>query len=179
MAPFLEIITRAYRRPEMLAVNQATLDFQTDSDWQQTIIRDPVGVGVAQVNARMRDFEPEGQYVWILDDDDMCIRDTFVAELKQIVETHQPDVIMVKMDHLHRGILPDDDVWGGKPVKGRIGCSAYVVKNETWRNNRKAWWHDYSADYDFINAIFNSGANIYWYGVIASKCQRISMGAPE
>lgn len=176
---FLEVITRTYRRPNMLAVNQASLDFQTDDDWEQTILHDEDGIGVEGANGQMASFEPAGDYVWILDDDDMCIRDTLVRELKAIADAFDPDVIMLRMDHLHRGVLPGADEWGGMPVKGRIGCSAYVVRRETWLENRDAWWADYSADFDFITAVFDSGADIYWHDVVASKCQRISMGLPE
>jgi hypothetical protein len=39
---------------------------------------------------------------------------------------------------------------------------------------------DYSNDFYFIASIFDdSEVDIFWHDVIASQCQRISMGKPE
>lgn len=178
---FLEVITRTYQRPYMLSKNQASLEMQTDNDWIQTIYPDYEGRGVAWANGQMFHIAQQltGDYVWILDDDDMCILDNFVAELKNIAAQDKPDVIMIRMDHGERGVLPPpgDEF----PRMGAIGCSAYVVKRNIWERHAYQWQSaHYGSDYDFIHSIFRDEAvKVYWYNVIASKVQRISLGEPE
>ena len=178
--PLLEVLTRCYKRPKMLAVNMASLDAQTCDDWEQTLLVDDVGRGIgwSYTNMAAQAADLNGDYIWILDDDDECIRSTLVAELKGIVEAHNPDVIMVKMDHQERGILPNAQ-WGCEPKQGDIGCSAYIVKREVWQQHAGHFGAHYAGDFDFIKAIFASGATVYWHDVIASRVQRISLGAAE
>lgn len=177
---FLEVLTRTYHRPDMLAANTRSLLAQTDDDWIQTILPDNEGRGVPWAQERLEEYAPfiSGEYVWILDDDDRCIRDTFVEELKGIVIDHRPDVIMVRMDHKERGVLPPAG-WRQAPVHGLIGCSAYVVRREVFQLHAGVWGGaKYHSDFEFIRAVYGSGANVYWHDVIASEVQRISLGAP-
>lgn len=119
-----------------------------------------------------------GEYIWILDDDDLAVSQTLIADLKTIVEAHNPDVIMVKMDHGTRGILPSV-CWQRKPELGGIGCSAFVVKRQVWQKHAKFLGNNYAGDFDFINSIFARDYEIYWHDVVASQVQRISLGAAE
>ena len=180
---FLEVITRCFQRPRMLAYNQESLQSQTCDDWIQTLLVDEIGRGVGWSYQQMALYadDLEGDYIWILDDDDMCIRMTLVDELKQIATIHNPDVIMIKMNHLTRGILPDELVWKRKPVIAHIGVSAFVVKRELWQRHAGAFLSaDYSADFDFISSIFQEeGVGVFWHDVIASQVQKISLGLPE
>jgi len=181
MAPFLEIITRTNRRPRMLELNKASLRAQTDPDWVQTFLHDEAGLGIGQSHLRLRSYAPRlvGEYVWLLDDDDLCIRPSLVAELKAIATKHDPDVIMLKMDHGPRGIQPDDGHWKRRPTIGHIGCSGYAVRRRVWRLHAAAWNERYQADGEFIQRIYDAGAAVYWHDVIASRVQRISLGRPE
>ena len=114
---FLEVVTRCYKRPKMLKHNIDSLLAQTCDDWQQTLIIDEEGRGVGASYLEMARYadELEGDYIWILDDDDMCIRKTLVDELRRIVIDHDPDVIMLRMNHLERGILPSSN-WKEYPL---------------------------------------------------------------
>lgn len=180
MAAFLEVLTRCYRRPEMLSVNTRSLLAQTDDDWIQTILPDSVGRGVGWAQQRLAAHDARGRYLWILDDDDKCIRPELVSELKDIDAAHDPDVIMLRMDHGPRGVLPDDPFWGSYPTECHIGCSAYVVSSGMWLVNRDAFGSArYQSDLDFIQAVFDCMPCIYWHDVVASRVQRISMGMPE
>jgi len=176
----IEVLTRCYKRPGMLRVNQASLDAQTDDDWQQTLLVDDIGRGVHWANRTLGRYgsQLEGDYIWVLDDDDECIRPTFFAELRGIIEAHSPDVIFVKMDHKERGILPDKG-WGCEPIHSDIGCSAFVVKREIWQQFADKWDASYAGDYGFISAVFACGPKVIWHDVIASQVQRISFGKPE
>lgn len=189
--PFLEVLTRCYRRPVLLAHNQASLDAQTDGDWVQTLLIDEVGRGIAWANQHLAAQAGAlvGEYIWILDDDDRCIRPTLTAELKAIVAQHQPRVIMLRMDHGPLGVLPPDELWGRLPREGAIGVSAFVVQRAVWQ--RHASWlaggparvARYASDFDFIWHILaaecGTASAVYWHDVTASAVQRISHGAPE
>ena len=178
---FLEVITRCYKRPQMLANNQASMQALTDKDWVQTLLIDEVGIGVGASQLRLRDNVQNltGDYIWLLDDDDMAVWPTLISELRQIAADHDPDVIMLRMDHGPRGIQPDDAHWERRPVIGHVGCSAYVIRRPVWQDNAQAWHEKYSADGEFIQAIYDSGYSFYWHDVIASRVQRISLGVPE
>lgn len=190
--PFLEVLTRIYKRPQMLAINVESLRHQTDGDWVQTFLVDNVGRGINWSHENMAAHAPNlvGDLVWILDDDDMCTCSTLVADLKRIVAEHDPDVIMLKMNH-GKAVLPDDETWGDGPVCGHIGCSAYVVKREVWQAHAGAMvpgW--YGSDYSLINSIFGNNPamglapwvkqpRIYWHDCVASLVQQQSFGQAE
>jgi hypothetical protein len=181
--PFLEVVTRCYRRPTMLKANIASLNAQTDGDFIQTLLPDDEGRGVAWSFAHLGEYAPRlvGVYVWILDDDDMCTRPSLVAELKQIAAASNPAVIMLRMDHKSRGVLPSDSDWKRPPQLGGIGCSAYVVRRDVWQRHAHIFTTNshYSSDFDFIQDIFTCDYRIAWHKVVASEVQRISMGEPE
>lgn len=181
--PFLEIVTRCYKRPQMLNINIDSLADQTDQDFTQTLLVDEVGRGVEWAFANLRSYAPKlvGDYIWILDDDDTCIRPSLVEDLRAIAAQYAPDVIMLKMDHGQWGIKPSFS-WGQRPQVGDIGCSAYVVKRSVWQYHADRTWQitRYQSDFDFIESIFDAeGLKIAWYDVVASKVQRQSKGAPE
>lgn len=166
----------------MLMRNIASLEAQTDPDWQQTMLVDCEGRGIGAAQATLANYAAyvRGAYIWCLDDDDVCIRPTLVAELKAIAQEHDPDVIMVRMDHGRRGILPDNNHWQQPPVLSWIGASAYIVRRAVWTRHAHAYssaW--YSSDFDFISAVFAADPDVYWHDCIASKVQRISMGQVE
>jgi len=164
----------------MLQRNIASLCAQTDEDWEQTLLVDTEGRGVPAAQRALAAHAPylQGDYVWVLDDDDECIRPELVAELKAIAKAHSPNVIMLRMDHGERGVLPNVG-WHGKPEQGDIGCSAFVVDCVTWWACSTAWGEQYDGDFEFISEVLSTDPDIYWHDVIASRCQRISHGEPE
>jgi hypothetical protein len=89
---FLQVLTRCWRRPDLLAANIAGLEAQTDPDWEQTCLVDTQGRGIgwSYENLAAHASLLRGEYIWILDDDDLCIRPTLVEELKQIAAEHNP-----------------------------------------------------------------------------------------
>lgn len=181
--PFLEVLTRCYKRPRMLARNRASLEAQTENDWVQTLLVDRNGDGVGAAQERIGNYAPNlvGDYIWILDDDDECAWPEMVSTLKVIVAEHDPDVIMLRMDHGERGVLPGDFDWQKPPTVGRIGCSAYVVRRAVWRRHAGQWFPGrYQSDFDFIAAVYADPlVSVYWHDVIASRVQWIGLGRPE
>ena len=178
---FLEIITRHLAsRPNLLAHNYASLAEQTDADWEQTMLVDNLSLGVEIANERLAGYSAavKGEYAWVLDDDDACCRPTLVAELKELARAGA-DVVMMKMDHGPRGILPPADGWGQAPVKGSIGASAFVVRRELWHEFGEHWNAYRAADFEFINAVWQSNPVVVWHDVVASRVQALGGGRPE
>ena len=174
---FIEVVTRCYKRPEMLKINTASLDRQTFKDWEQTLLIDEVGQGMTWANAQLASFEPEGEYVWILDDDDVAVRSTLFGEVAEIIKREDADMVMVKMDHAQRGILPNP--WGAEPIVGRIGSSAAFIRREIWNQCKDAWLIPaYTADGEFMRRCFWASDCVWWHNVVGSKVQRISLGEP-
>lgn len=174
VGPWLEVITRTFRgRPQMLRRNLDSLLRMTDGDWRQTVIADTERRGVAWANANLRTVEPVGFYVWVLDDDDECVRPALVQELKAIWEIVQADVVVVRMDHgVELGVLPDQAHWREAPAEGHIGASALIVRREVWRTHRESWGERYAGDFDFIDAVMHDPAlTIFWHDVVASRTQ--------
>ena len=180
--PFLEVLTRACKRPRMLAANQASLRAQTCGDWVQTLLVDEVGRGIGWSHENMAAYAPHlvGDYIWCLDDDDLCILETFVADLQLAGATQNADLIMVRMDHGPLGILPPDALWGQRPVRNHIGMSAFVAARSLWQR----WAHKmvpgkYDADYELVSALFDHAERVIWLDVVASRVQQIGLGRPE
>lgn len=180
MAPFLEILTRHLNgREELLERNIASLDGLTDDDWEQTFLIDNVGRGItwATENLARQAHCLRGDYIWILDDDDVCIRPALVRELREIVERNAPDVIMMRMDCAERGVLPDGAYWENPPAHAHISSSCYVVRRDVWQWHAGAWVPGvYHSDYLFIQSVFSGAPVVYWHNVIAARVQQIGLG---
>jgi hypothetical protein len=180
--PLFEVLTRAFRRPTMLAQNRASLAAQSDAGWIQTLLVDDVGIGVPAANARLADVEVVGGYIWVLDDDDVSLDRFLFAHLRQVVEAapEPPAAFVVRMDHGPLGVLPPLQGWGVLPAQGRIGASSLIVRRDIWYQYRDHWRSGrYEADYDFIAAVLRNERAVVWLHVVAAQVQRISRGAPE
>ena len=180
--PLLEILTRCYRRPRMLAANMASMAVQTDPDWVQTLLPDWEGRGVGWSFGNLAAYAPRvvGEYIWVLDDDDLCMRPTLVAELRTLV-AGWPGVVMVRMDHGPSGILPNRLAWGDcqNLTVGGVGVSAPIVRADLWQAHAWAYGEHYAGDFDFLAALLATQPTVVWHDVVASRVQRISAGEPE
>lgn len=175
---FLTILTRSFRRPESLARNVQSVARQTDPDVEQRIIFDPIGRGVEWSYLNLRSVYPDGEYVFLLDDDDYLIDPLFVAELKQIVATHdRPDVVFVGMN-VGGTVMP---VWEHGLRRGYIACSCFVVKSEVWLEHAHNFHGDYSADFYFIDDICSCAKQhtTAHLDMVVSTTGRVSHGKPE
>lgn len=179
--PFLEILTRHYtRRPGLLAACKASLDGQTDPDWVQTILIDDVGRGVEWANRNLGAYAPqvEGDYIWILDDDDVCVCDTLVADLKAIVAETCADVVMVKGEINRFGILPDH--WGEAPEYCHVAMPCFVLRRDVWRRHAGMLTARLGADYRMIRDVFDAGVyRIAWLDKIVVRSEKARFGAAE
>jgi hypothetical protein len=165
----------------MFAAHQLSLMQQTDRDFLHTVLMDSERRGIEWATENMARHAPQlvGDYVFCLDDDDMLTLPTFVAGLKQIAVLNAPDVVFCRMDHGGGRILPSAR-WGKSPRVSEIGISAYVVRREWWQQHAGAMIPGkYTSDYEFINSIWKAHPQVYWWDVVASKCQRQSVGLAE
>lgn len=186
MTPFLEVVTRTFmQRPNMLAANAASVEALRGADHLHSVLVDYHMLGVAAANAALANYAPSGQYVWVLDDDDLCLHAGLVEDLKYLAWLHaSPPAVIVRMDHGEPlGVLPAAAHWRQVPHEAGIGSSAIITRKDVWMYCRSAWGSGrYASDFDFIAAVFaahGSTNRIVWHDVIASRCQRISRGEPE
>ena len=82
--PFLTIVTRCYKRPKALQKNIRSLKAQTDPDYEQVFIIDKEGYGLAAADQALNKYRDIncGDYIMVLDDDDIVIDPQFIEKLK-------------------------------------------------------------------------------------------------
>ena len=188
MMPFLTIVTGTYRRPRMLRRCIASVQAQSDPDYQQVFLTGDDESGIDGFHRRLGDEQHRycGRYVYVLPDDDLLMDDEFIAGLKRICAEHDPDAVMVRADKLELGILPRVG-WGRRPLIGDVDILNYVVRAEVWKRHSAAFakteypYHNgaYAGDCSFIRDVFASGARVWWWDRLVARSQRISRGAPE
>ena len=176
--PFLSVVTRCYKRPNMLHRNVQSLKEQIDQDYEQIFIEDKFGRGVGWANRALSTAKPDGDYVMVLDDDDMLVNRWAITILKGAVH-NKPDLVMFKADHNGLGILPDDLVWKRKPLRGHIGSIDFITRRDVWERYIHRFGVDECGDYAFLHAIWFDQPQVEWCDELLASVQRISRGAPE
>lgn len=179
-APFLSVVTRCYRRPNMLAKNVASLDGQSDADFEQIFLIDEQGVGVYGANAALARAQPRGEYVLILDDDDMLGDTEAIAVLRQAVtENNRPQLVIFRARHDRLGLLPSPRSWGKGPQLGHIGSCDFIAERALWQRHIAAFGVPAAGDYAFARSMWREGPDVVWLDRELAAVQRISRGAPE
>lgn len=179
----LEILTRHLVGRELgLAANQASLRSQTSPNWFQTLLVDEVGRGVPWANKNLGEYGPflKGDYIWILDDDDICVDDTLVEEIESIAILQQPSCIIVKGVIGNHGVLPEDNYWRLPPVYGHIGVSNFIIRRDIWQRYASSWPERIAGDYAFIRAVYEGEKDTDWYwydAVVMTTPNGASQGA--
>ncbi len=176
---FLQVITRTFgQRPRMLARNQASLASLSDPDWEQTLVVDDVGRGINWANANLAEIPATGEYVWVLDDDDVCALPELVATLKAL---RGPAVIVMRAEHAFFGPLPHDSNWGQAPVLGDCGWSNFFVRGDVWEAQRPylRQCDVYEGDYRWAAHLWGCCPDWAWHKVMAARYPQASRGAAE
>lgn len=169
---FLDVVTRTYRRPKALAACMASVERQSVSDYRHVILRDEIGVGVVQAGGMLAEYEPESEYVWVLDDDNLCVRRSLVDELRSVAYVMNAPAMIVRFQNgVELGVLPKR--WGATPVEGDIDSASIVTRSDVWMEHRHAWDSGrYASDYDFIRSVFDAyGESIVWLDFVAAQTQ--------
>ena len=161
--PFLSVITRCYKRPKMFRQNVLSLAAQTDQDFEQIFIVDKIGYGIGGANRALATVEPTGDYVLVLDDDDIISEPRAIECLKEAT-TENPDIVIFKGDFHNLGVLPDEVVWGKRPLLGHIGSCSFVVSNDVWKKHVAAWGSsgDDCGDYEFLKELWQGKPQVVW-----------------
>jgi len=183
---FLSIITRTYNRPEALQQCKRSVLGQADLDLEHIILRDTVGVGVAEAHRLFLNAQPRGEYVMILDDDDLIASPWFVSDLKAAARAYDPDVIVFKMHNAEFGILPDQFVWQQQPIHGHISGCNVAVRLHVWDACVWAIATDgeggdpvYHSDLIYLQEVWRYTQRIHWMDKIQVVVSRVSRGAME
>jgi hypothetical protein len=181
--PFLSIITRKYLRPKGFEANIKSVESLIDKDLEQIFIIDPKGYGMLNANKSFALVSEmiNGEYVFLLDDDDYITNDAMVMELKHIAKKHNPDVIFFKMfiKNANNCLYPTDDCWGNGVIAGSIGGSCFVVKKEIYKKFIHNFGHQRMGDFHFIKSVMDSGASFYWHDKQMCETGKVSRGAKE
>lgn len=176
----LEVLTRTFgQRPEMLKHCRQSLELLDDPDWTQQLIVDDQARGVAWANRNLSTIEATGEWVWVLDDDDICCRSSLVQEIKQIAANFQPDVIMCRTYHAKFGWLPSQANWLQRPVLGNCGTGNVIVRRDIWNAHRYGWTEEYAGDFAFIDRLWLADLRWYWHEPTIMYYPQQSMGRPE
>lgn len=176
--PFLTVMTRCYRRERMLARNVASLEAQTVADYEQVLLVDEVGRGLHLANMALAEPEPRGDYVLVLDDDDMLVDDEAIAALKEAA-ADLPDLIVFRAEHAHLGTLPRPTVWGKGPVLGHIGSCDFITRVDWWERHIDTFGAPKCGDFRFLESMWKEGPRVVWLDRVLAAVQRISGGQPE
>lgn len=175
----LTFYTPTYRRPRGLARTKANVAAQSSHDWQHLIIPDEVGIGVVGMFRAIPEHHAEirGEYVYFLSDDDELIDPHLVRDLCTFADDHdRPDVIMVKAQ-IRNWTFPTPDCWEAAPVLGCVTLANWIVKRAVWTS--VPYGHRYEGDYDFISAVWASGARFAWWDRLVCTAQDWGQGRPE
>ena len=177
--PFLSIVTRCFRRPTYLQANVESLKSQTDPDYEQVFLVDEKGVGVGGANRALALAEPRGEYVLVLDDDDMLSDTGAITALKEAVAVDDPHLVIFKADHDKLGILPHSNVWKNRPQCGYIGSCDFITRRDWWDRHIGAFGKPSQGDCAFLKRMWSHDPRVVWLDRQLAAVQRISNGRPE
>jgi len=177
--PFITIITRHFNsenRIKWFELNKKSIEMQTDNDYVHLILEDKIGIGSHKANLMFnenKDFV-EGEYVFMLDDDDCFIRNDFISDMKSIsIKYNYPEIIFVQMT-LGGRLIPDEFCWKKtKMKKNHIGTSCFVMRRDIWKKNIHMFSESQTGDFDFIDHVYNGGPTVYWQEKIYTEVNNI------
>jgi hypothetical protein len=175
---FLSVITRCYKRPTLLARNVASLEAQTDQDYERVLTEDIEGRGIGWANRVLSTVEPAGVYVMVLDDDDMLIDNQAIEKMK-IATVDRPALVIFKADHQELGILPSGSVWNNRPIGGQIGSISFISRRDIWERHIHAFGVNSGGDYNYLRNVWQTKPSVVWLDEVLAGVQRISRGKPE
>lgn len=184
--PFLSIVTRACKRPQMLEENIQSVKRQSCQDIEQIFIVDRKKAGIQAADRALAEHKDRmcGAYSFILDDDCWLINDYFVQELKDFIRCRGLlPVIMFKSKRppgppSRQTVFPTKEVWERRtPVHGTTNCLCYVIKTEIWKQ-----WIEYfgikpwGGDWHFLEQVINQGHALSWLDTFSGESRQLGRG---
>lgn len=150
---------------------------QTCKDFRAVVFEDEVGIGVGQTHQWLRDFEPEADYVWVFDDDNLLTDPRFIETLKELAK-EKPDIILCEI--LYGGNVrpkpwPPRD---GNRIHGDVMC--FVVTKELWNRTRHRFGLHYAGDADwYFWMLEQENPKIVVYPGRIGRTMKVSHGSKE
>lgn len=147
----LTIITRHFaKRPELYRAHIRSLAAQTCDDFHQIVLWDNVGRGIDAAQMALRDVRVNGQWVWVLDDDDLAEPDAVETIVRHTQDGS--DAVIFQFNHQGRTLPLDRN----SIKEGHIGVSALVVSRLTWHQTKEHFGARYAGDFDWIQWVVNN-----------------------
>lgn len=181
MKPFLSIYTPTYKRPRLLSRCIASVMAQTigNEQIQHYVVRDDIGIGIGGMFAAIADNAKHliGEYVYILQDDDILAKPDVVQRLYDFAKGNgNPEVIIVQ--NTKRGMrLPL--VWEDAPRVGMIDLGSYIVRRDVFTVNAHFFGRRYEGDFDFIETLWIRGYKFAWFRLLFAEAQALGLGRDE
>lgn len=177
---FLSIYTPTYRRPTLLARCVASVDGQTARKAiQHLIIPDEVGIGIDGMFAAIADNTARlrGDYVYILQDDDVLAGPGVVEALRDFAQSHgRPEVVIIKNRKWGRTY---PRIWQARPGLAQIDLGNYAVRRDIFTAHAGDFGRRYEGDFDFIDAIWRAGREFTWCDMLFAVATVEGLGRPE
>ena len=165
--PLISIITRSCGKSDKLRLNRDSLQQQTDPDFEQIIVEDAGMKGYLWANTQIFQIADRlnGQYVYVLDDDDCLIDNDFIKKLKYLIEAQiaAPEVIICK-GYIDFKLFPT--IWSQPIARGQIGSPNFIVRNDIFQKNAIHWIHDRAGDFNFISSCGSHEDFLWWNEII-------------
>ena len=137
-------------------------------------------MGIAGANKRffnLRDHV-QGEWIYLMDDDDFLVHQDFVKGLKKIVHDHNPELIMVKAEMSASGrVLPEP--WGKPPVFCRVSTLNFVVCAEVWKKYIVHFDVPSAGDFNFINEVWKHNPRTFWWDQLVARAPTHAGGVSE
>lgn len=177
--PFITFYTPTFRRPRQLAACLASVAAQTAvAAIEQLVIPDHVGLGVGGMFTRVPSYVDavHGRYVHILADDDILADPTVVEAVRTFADSlGDPPLILVSA--VKGGAeWPTDPPW--PPREGAIDLGCTITRADVWKAHVQAYGTRYEGDFDFLNALYQSGIEARYCPVLF-MVGAVSRGAAE
>jgi hypothetical protein len=181
MAPFLSIYTPTHRRPTLLATCRQSIQDQTIREQiQHVVVEDLEGVGIGGMFAEIQFHvgELRGQYVYVLQDDDVLAGPDVVGRLRVFaIANKTPGVVMVR-NKKRSMIMPT--YWGERPRRNHVDLGSYVVRQDVFAAHAADFAPQYQGDFAFIDAVWEAGWRFTWCDLhFARALGDPGLGRPE
>ena len=139
-------------RAEFLKRNRDSVRAQSFTEWEQLILKDETGAGIAAAQRRMWTVEPRGAYVLVLDDDDQMYDGDVLNIAHKFLEWEEyPPFMVCKVKRMGEDFPL---VWNARPTMGTITVSNVLVRRDVWMKTRTAFGEHYAGDFDWIDTLF-------------------------
>lgn len=185
--PWLTIVTRVMlgKRNGLFRKHKESVS-TLQPDFQQIFIGDAVGYGMLAANKSFSlvTHDIEGEYVYLLDDDDFFTNPDFIRTLKLNAITSGADVVFFKMKILTGDgdeMYPKEKSWETRtPNRGQIGGSCFIVKKWVYEKYIHNFAHSSFGDWNFITAVLKDPTvKTLWINQKMAETGKVSRGSAE